>query len=91
MRACTGWLLAAASSLLGATDASAQSNDGFHSIQVIPVAVDSTSFTQRFILRPWALAETPIAVCGSSTQPCAAIRRIVAIARPRSVRAEEKP
>jgi hypothetical protein len=62
MRACTGWLLAAASSLLGATDASAQSNDGFHSIQVIPVAVDSTSFTQRFILRPWALAETPIAV-----------------------------
>lgn len=40
----------------------AQSNDGFHSLQVIPVAVDSASFTQRFIFRPWLLAEVTIAV-----------------------------
>ena len=39
--------------LLGfaAQDAAAQSTDGYHSYQVIPVVVDSTSFAQRFEFR----------------------------------------
>ncbi len=36
---------------IAATSASAQSTDGYHSIQVFPVVVDSASFTQRFVFR----------------------------------------
>jgi hypothetical protein len=36
---------------LGPVTAAAQTTDGFHSIQVFPVVVDSASFTQRFTFR----------------------------------------
>jgi hypothetical protein len=36
---------------LGPAIAAAQTTDGFHSIQVFPVVVDSASFTQRFTFR----------------------------------------
>jgi hypothetical protein len=61
MRACLALfclLLASSTPLV----ARAQSNDGFHTLQVIPIVVDSASFTQQFTFRSWLLAETPIAV-----------------------------
>lgn len=45
-------LVAAAATMLAlASPASAQSTDGFHEIQVVPVVVDSASFSQRFDFR----------------------------------------
>ena len=61
MRACIQWACFVVASCLP-FGTHAQSNDGFHTLQVIPIAVDSASFTQRFIFRSWLLAETPIAV-----------------------------
>jgi hypothetical protein len=48
------FLLAAglcAAGMFGAQTATAQSTDGFHTIQVFPVVVDSGSFTQKFTFR----------------------------------------
>jgi hypothetical protein len=46
-----GFLLAI---LLGSQGIRAQSNDGYHAIQVLPVVVDTASFTQRFYLHSGA-------------------------------------
>ena len=51
MNLASRWSLILFAALLGAPAASAQSTDGFHEIQVFPVVVDSTSFTQRFSFR----------------------------------------
>ena len=40
-----------AASMTGAQTAMAQTTDGFHTIQIFPVVVDSGSFTQRFTFR----------------------------------------
>ena len=37
--------------LAGAAPATAQTTDGFHAIQVFPIAVDSAAFTQRFTFK----------------------------------------
>lgn len=41
-------LLSCVAMLLGSSAAFAQSTDGYHSIQIFPVVVDSTTFQQRF-------------------------------------------
>jgi hypothetical protein len=46
-------LLMLVAGLSPALPASAQSNDGFHTHQIIPVAVDSASFSQRFVFRAY--------------------------------------
>ncbi len=47
----------------GAGTAHAQSTDGYHAIQVFPIAVDSAAFTQRFTFRnPDAAAAITLAV-----------------------------
>ena len=46
--ALAGLCLAAATA---STRALAQSTDGYHAIQVFPVAVDTAAFTQRFVFR----------------------------------------
>jgi hypothetical protein len=62
MRRLLASLVLAFGSLGGSGGVLAQSNDGFHSMQVIPVAVDSASFSQRFIFRPYLLKPTTIQV-----------------------------
>jgi hypothetical protein len=55
---------------LGSATAVAQTTDGFHSIQVFPVVVDSASFTQRFTFRnPNTLAVdiSPVYLPGTGT------------------------
>ena len=58
----TATALALAALFLAPGIAAAQSNDGFHTIQVIPVVVDTASFTQRFIFRAAFLQPTPVSV-----------------------------
>lgn len=51
--------------------ANAQSTDGYHSIQVIPVVVDSASYAQRFTIRHPAYVQCEIIepVSGASATP----------------------
>ncbi len=46
---------------LASGTASPQSNDGFHSMQVIPVVVDTASYAQRFIFRSWLYKDNLVA------------------------------
>jgi hypothetical protein len=59
MRTWIGGLLAAVLPWAYAPAAGAQSTDGFHEIQVFPVVVDSTSFTQRFSFRASSFDGSP--------------------------------
>lgn len=56
------WVLALGICLGTVGTACAQSNDGYHRIQIIPVAVDTTSFTQRFVFWPALPEDTSVSV-----------------------------